>query len=224
MQQVFHRILDKKTEPDVYPAPLIFNPFLSVTSFHFFILFRTQHRYSFNLSGMEVDFLPVSLVQLNSFMPISVSASNIAQLFKKDKAAVLEFLYERYAAVLYGSILRACKDRTIADKILINTFLSLKSTDFHNTNNKTLLVVLLHYTKIITQQHCRENQVIIDYSVRDEKDQPLIDPLLYNALSIKQLAAVKNISEVELPDQLRKEMIVFRNYIPPDEALAHTSA
>ena len=124
-----------------------------------------------------------------------------------------ELLYDKFAAILYGSILRHTDDLTLADNILINSFNQLQNKPeiLAHAHHK-LLIVLLHHTNKITQQHLPEkiNTTVKPSTINN--DFPLLNSCLFEQQTLSDMADKTNMEKHQLRKNLVEECRKLRNY------------
>ena len=124
-----------------------------------------------------------------------------------------EFLYDKFAAILYGSILRCTDDSILADKILIDSFNQLQNKPEILANaHYRLLIVLLHHTNKITQHYLAKKIKITVEPRISNHDFPLLNSCLFEQQSISDMADKINMEEHLLRKKLVGECIKLRNY------------
>ncbi len=76
------------------------------------------------------------------------SESELVAALKTGSPLAFEFLYDTYSPALYGYLLQMGEDKLAAEKILIRTFIRMKShfKELTNLNGRlfTIMVQLLH--------------------------------------------------------------------------------
>lgn len=71
--------------------------------------------------------------------------SELIELLRQKNAIVWEFVYSKYATMMYGHILQYTGNKTLADEILAKTFDKLKSNFNLDTTKNTIGLNLLNH-------------------------------------------------------------------------------
>ncbi|MBC7873269.1 MAG: hypothetical protein H7Y01_04695 [Ferruginibacter sp.] len=116
-----------------------------------------------------------------------------------------ETLYDKYAAILYGSILRRTVNKKMAAKILTECFLSLPGTELLTQINKPLLVFLLHHTHTCCLEYLKASGVTIAAEKMNTTEYPLISLFLFTPHSALKIAQQTGVTERELRVKVHAE-------------------
>ena len=130
-------------------------------------------------------------------------------LMKVDKSLGWESLYEKYSGMMHGAVLRLTQDKGVADKILTTIFLRLNKYNFQETGLKPLYQVLLHFTCAVTKEILASHQIPLSPAKTGEIF-PVLNSLLFKALSFKAAAAEHLLTEEECRKKLHLEVSQMR--------------
>jgi DNA-directed RNA polymerase specialized sigma24 family protein len=83
------------------------------------------------------------------------SDAALIALFARNNTSALEQLYDKYAPMMYGTILNITGDEKIADEILEKAFLELNSREILLQMHTTLCHSLLKHTYKSTLKHLK---------------------------------------------------------------------
>ena len=148
-----------------------------------------------------------------SFQKKIFSNIEIISLIQDGKPIGWELLYDKFAAILYGSILRYTDELTLADNILIDSFNQLENKpEILAHAHHRLLIVLLHHTNKITLQHLPKK---INSSLEPsiiKHDFPLLNSCLFEQQTLSDMADKTNMGEHQLRKNLVEECRKLRNY------------
>lgn len=138
--------------------------------------------------------------------------AEIIAMFNNNNLLALEQLYDKYAALMFGAILRITDNIPLAEKILIQSFSTLIINDNFSATNKILWVFLLHHVNVTAATVLGSHIIKIKKVAAHDNNFPVINGLLYQSKSIKESTRLHGVSENELRLKLRSELNEFRNF------------
>ncbi len=127
----------------------------------------------------------------------------IIAMKNNDLILTHEYLYSNYACMMYGAILRLTDDETLAEEILIESFVRLKRKTALSIAEKPLLLYLLHHTCLTAINILKAYDILPKRNTMHDELIPILDSLLYKQQSpaaipglTKQDAALRFLSQV----------------------------
>ena len=142
----------------------------------------------------------------------NLSDAEIIAMFNNNNHLAWEKLYDKYAALMFGAILRLADDIPTAEKILVQSFSTLNLKDHFPGTNKILSVFLLHHVHVTTSNYLESCFVSAKKENIFDKKFPVIDTFLFQSHSLKDASRLHRLSENELRLKIRAELIEYRNY------------
>jgi hypothetical protein len=128
----------------------------------------------------------------------------IISMLKTGNRLGWETLYDKYAAILYGFILRSTVNKKMAEKILTDCFLSLPGTELLSQLNKSLLVFLIHHTHTCCLNNLKTS-VTMPVVKMNDTEYPLISLFLYTPHAALKIAQQTGVTEKELRVKVHAE-------------------
>jgi DNA-directed RNA polymerase specialized sigma24 family protein len=116
--------------------------------------------------------------------------------------------YDKYAPLMYGTILNMSGDKAIAEKILEEAFLELKDKEIPTSPCNDIRHWLLRHTYKLTLKHLK---------IRGLKAQPfnenypVINLFYFEEITLDEVATKLEITQQEVLKKLRAEFNHFRN-------------
>lgn len=154
-------------------------------------------------------------------LPLPIADTTILSLLQQEnKHQGWTCLYDKYAGILYGAILRITTDKKAAQNILKESFTSLKETSLITQTSQSFLVFLLHHTYRI----CKQELSAGDINRLEEKlynsDKPLLNLFLFTPHSLQHVTHKTGLSEVEVKRKLHSEATQFLKHITEKNQVA----
>jgi RNA polymerase sigma-70 factor (ECF subfamily) len=84
----------------------------------------------------------------------------ILSMISENNLDAWVFLYDKYAAAMFGTICKITEDKKIAEEIFKEAFLQLKEKQILSKLKYSLYPWLLMYTLIFAQKHLRDRGII----------------------------------------------------------------
>lgn len=140
----------------------------------------------------------------------STSDSEILDLIAQENNLAFEYLYDKYAAMMYGAILRVTSNKKVAEKILIQSFAGLKKNKTLFESKKALCIILLHYTHATALEILAKKEIILKRKDKTAETFPILSSLIFQPLSLKDVAAMHMLTEEESKRMLRLEVNQLR--------------
>lgn len=132
-------------------------------------------------------------------------------LLKEDECLSWRPLYEKYSGMMYGAILRFTNDRNLADKILSKIFLRISKENCISDNSKPLYLKLLHFTCATAKEFLIRHKPIS--TTKPAGQFPVLDSLLFEALSFKDAAAQHSLTDEACRKKLHLEVTQMRRQL-----------
>jgi hypothetical protein len=140
-----------------------------------------------------------------------ISKEEIVSMIEDNDTLGWVYLYDKYASLMYGAILRLTRNQKLADKILTESFAQIKDNLFLLKAPGSLYLQLLHHTFIIAKN-------ILKNDVKTQKTNstitpmfPIINSLLQQPLSVNEAAEINSICADDLKLKLYEEVKQLRN-------------
>jgi hypothetical protein len=136
------------------------------------------------------------------------SDTEILSMLVENKKSAWAHLYDKYAPLMYGTILKMTGDETLAEAIFEIAFVELKERKILSPPHVDIRHSLLRYTYKITLKNLK---------VRGLKAHPLnahyplINLFYFEQISLKEAATKLDITELAVLKQLRAEFNHFCN-------------
>jgi len=138
-----------------------------------------------------------------------ISDSTILTLIRENDPRGWNQLYDKYAALMYGIICTHTTDIRLAEEIFIQLFIGLKQEEILLKTDGALCVCILRYTQSNTRQELKRRG--INYTQTPMMGNSVLDILCCEYATIKEVAAKLNISQKEVQQNLRKELLIIRS-------------
>jgi hypothetical protein len=142
-----------------------------------------------------------------------ISDSVIVSMLQQNNRRGWKCLYDKYASILYGYILRVTSNKKIAEQILTESFIGLKDSSISTQTNKSLLPFLLHHTYTLLIKYVSPEDIILFEKKISDNKYPLISLFLFTPQSIQNVAQKIRVTETELKRNLQTECNNLHNEI-----------
>ena len=117
--------------------------------------------------------------------------------------------YQKYAAIIYGSIFRLTRDKSIADKIFSDSFIDLYHNSVHSEKAALAIPSLLRSVYSVTLSKLKESGMQpVEANAKNESD--LLDLLCSKSSNLQEAATILGMSEKEARKKLRFDLLKFR--------------
>lgn len=136
----------------------------------------------------------------------------ILSMLAKNKKSAWNHLYDKYAPSMYGIITNMTEDETIAQEILIATFLALRETKVTLQAQANLNLSLIRHTYQSTLKHLETHGLMPISTQPFDENYPLLHLLCFEPSVSKETNAESNISAQEVRKNLRAEFNHLRNH------------
>lgn len=140
-----------------------------------------------------------------------ISDAEIITMLEQNNLLAWEYLYDNYAPIMYGAILRVTDNEKLAEEILIQSFVHFKANKTLSETKKTLSVSLLHHTYLTATKILSINGIMPKRENTYKVIFPILDCLLHKPNSIKDITEMYAISAEEARLRLRSELNKIRN-------------
>lgn len=134
---------------------------------------------------------------------------NIVSNFIQNKESDWAYFYDKYAPIMYGTILKMTGDTTLADEILEEIFLDLYRKKILCPYNTAPCMSLLRHTFQLTLKYL-EAKGLRAYQPFNV-DYPLINLFYFKQVTLKEAAIKTETTEKEVLTNLREEFNHFCN-------------
>lgn len=139
-----------------------------------------------------------------------ISDSTILNFIRENNLSGWDQLYDKYAPIMYGIICTHTADKRLADEILINLFIRLKSEEVLLNINATSCVSILRYTYINTRKALQKRG--INYTESPNVGYPTLHIFCSEQTTVKQVADRLNLSKQEIKQLLHQEFLLLRSH------------
>ncbi len=131
-------------------------------------------------------------------------------MFAQNDKLAWEYLYDKYASMMYGIIINIAGDKTHADDILTDIFVELKTKEMLSRIQSALCHTLIRFTYVLTVKYLKEKELKSGQTILENNNSPHIY-LLYKQLSTLNESAAKSlIIKRNILLNLRSEFIQFQ--------------
>lgn len=137
----------------------------------------------------------------------TASDAEMLAMMQHNNALVWECLYDKYAAAMYGVTLRLTDDETLAEEILVQVFVRLKTSEILLESEKSLCLNLLQHTYLTAKEILKHH----DIPTVHREASSMLDCLVYKSHSIAETAAVHALTPAEVKQKLRSELKTIRS-------------
>ncbi len=134
--------------------------------------------------------------------------SEIISLLKAGTFKGWDHLYNKYAALMYGTIMEGVGfDKVVADQLLIKSFTELKiNAFFAATLSSSLSLCLVQHCRRIVRAHQQFPRVDAPNSSILAESYPLLKATVADGLPLKTIAAKLGLTEAMAMQRLRAEL------------------
>ena len=140
-----------------------------------------------------------------------ISDPAILLLIEQDNSKGWEYVYDKYAAMMYGAIRKVTDDPLLADKILEQSFINFKQDIFFVSAKTSLCLALLRVATATAKELLSEKGVAIKTQHQSNPAFPVLNSILFQSLSLKDSAALHKITEDDCKSMLRIEVNQLRH-------------
>ena len=140
-----------------------------------------------------------------------ISDPAILLLIEQDNSKGWEYVYDKYAAMMYGAIRKVTDDPLLADKILVQSFVNFKQNIFFASAKTSLCLVLLRVATATAKELLSEKGVAVKTQPRSNPAFPVLNSILFQSLSLKDSAALHKVTEDECKSMLHIEVNQLRH-------------
>jgi len=144
-------------------------------------------------------------------MPLEekISDAQLLAMLKENNFSAWEALYKKYAAAMYGLICKLTDNKEIADAIMIDAFVELKTKNILAQVKHALCYSLLRFTNTFAVSALKK--LGINPKIFTPPEETKLIHLLCLNHSLQEVSAILNIREEEVKKQLRVEILNIRN-------------
>ena len=128
-------------------------------------------------------------------------------MFAQNDPTVWEHIYDNYAPLMYGTILKLTEDEAIAGELLEQAFLDLKMKNILSSISTTICHKILRHTYQLTLNHLKKQGLTPNPAYNNV----YLDKFHFECATLKDAASSTNLTEQELRKNLRAEVNHLRN-------------
>lgn len=132
-------------------------------------------------------------------------------MFAKNDPSVWEHIYDNYAPMMYGTILKLTQNETLAGELLEQAFLDLKKKNILLQVSNTICHKILRHTYDLTVNHLKTIGVSPKKIQISNADSSHVNMFYFEGASLKDAANSTNSTEQEVKKNLRAEVNHLRN-------------
>lgn len=146
--------------------------------------------------------LPTNIHQLDA---------ELMPMFAKNDPSVWEHVYDNYAPLMYGTILKLTEDEVIAAELLEQAFLDLKRKNILSRISNTICHKILSHTYKLTVNHLKTIGLTPSKIQSTHDNTTHINLFYFEGTTLKDAAKSTNLTEQEVKKNLRAEVKHLRN-------------
>lgn len=133
--------------------------------------------------------------------------AQLMPMFAQNDPSVWEHIYDNYAPLMYGIILKLTKDETVAGELLEQAFLDLKRKNILTRISTTICHKILRHTYQLTLNHLKK----LGLTPTPADNNMHIDMFYFECATLKDASHSTNLTEQEIRKNLRAEVNYLRN-------------
>ena len=138
--------------------------------------------------------------------------AELIPLFAQNDPSVWEHLYDEYAPLMYGTILKLTEDEAIAAELLEQAFLDLKNKDIlSQITTTTICHKILKHTYKLTVNHLKAIGLAPSKTIYTDGNTAHINMFYLEGTTLKDAVNSTNLTEQEVKKKLRAEVNYLRN-------------
>ena len=137
--------------------------------------------------------------------------AEIIPMFAKNDPSVWEHIYDKYAPLMYGTILNLTGDEAIAEELLERAFLDLKRNNVLSQISTTICHKILRHTYKLTINHLKTIGLASSKTLSPHENMTHVNLFFFEETSLKDAANSTNLTEQEIKTNLRSEVNYLRN-------------
>lgn len=132
-------------------------------------------------------------------------------MFAQNDPSVWEHIYDNYAPLMYGTILKLTEDEAIAGELLERAFLDLKRDNILSRVSTTICHKILRHTYKVTINHLKSLGLTPSITQSPVENNKHINLFYFEETNLKDAALSTNLTEREVKKKLRAEVNYLRN-------------
>lgn len=137
--------------------------------------------------------------------------AQLIPMFAQNDPSVWEHVYDNYAPLMYGTILKLTEDEAIAAQLLEQTFLDLKRNNILSRISTTICHKILRHTYKLTVNHLKSLGLSPSKTLSLDGNNKHINMFYFEETTLKNAAHSTNLTEQEVRKNLRAEVNYLRN-------------
>ncbi len=132
-------------------------------------------------------------------------------MLAQNDPSVWEHVYDNYAPLMYGTILKLTEDEVTAGELLEKAFLDLIKHDILSSTSTTICHKILRHTYKVTINHLKSLGLAASITQSPVENNKHIDLFYFEETNLKDVALSTNLTEQEVKKNLRAEVNYHRN-------------
>lgn len=137
--------------------------------------------------------------------------AQLMPMFAQNDPSVWEHIYDNYAPLMYGTILKLTEDEAIAGELLERAFLDLKRDNILSRVSTTICHKILRHTYKVTINHLKSLGLASSITQSAVENNKHINLFYFEETNLKDAALSTNLTEREVKKNLRAEVNNLRN-------------
>lgn len=139
------------------------------------------------------------------------SEASVIQMFSQNDENTWGRLYDTYAPMMYGTILKMTDNETIAGEILEETFVALQDKKMFLGGGTAMCHNFIQQAYKTTLKSLKERGLLPTTTQPFNANYPLINHLYLQGLNLKEALSNSDVSEEDVRKNLRAEFMALRN-------------
>ena len=137
--------------------------------------------------------------------------TELIPMFAQHDPSVWEHVYDNYAPLMYGTILKLTEDEAIAADLLEQAFLDLKRKNILSRISTTICHKILRHTYKLTINHLKSIGLAPARTLSTDDNHTHINMFYFEGATLKDAAKSTDLTEQEVRKNLRAEVNYLRN-------------
>ena len=143
----------------------------------------------------------------------------IMSMLREGKQSAWEYLYNKYAAMMYGAIMRFTDDEEMAEEILVESFVQLKTKSILSTASGPLFLSVLYHTYLIAKRILKSKGIVPKHDIEVNENFTILNYVIMEPHSLEEIAQKAGTTNEAVKTRLRSELIQLRNDILQNNGL-----
>ena len=137
----------------------------------------------------------------------------IISMLRQGNRSAWEHLYNKYAAVMYGAILRFTDDQDLAEEILVESFVQLKTKSILASANRLLCLSVLHHTFLVVKRILESRGIALKHDIEANEIYAILNCVIIKQHSLEEIAHNTGTTNEAVKIRLRAELLQLRKDI-----------